>query len=89
MNVTVHGLFVGNYVPTHQTEFLDEMAGWIQDGLVKYREDVWRGLEQTPAAFSALLSGGNFGKTLVQVGDDPTAPDESSDRFARGNVLAP
>ncbi|MFU8814725.1 MAG: NADP-dependent oxidoreductase [Pseudomonadales bacterium] len=66
-NVVVHGLFVGNYVASHQAQFLDEMGQWVRDGLIRYREDVWRGLEKAPAAFSAMLHGGNFGKTLVQV----------------------
>jgi NADPH-dependent curcumin reductase CurA len=70
--VTVHNLFVGNYVASHQDEFLSEMAGWISDGLVTYREHVWDGLEAAPEAFSALLSGGNFGKALVRVSPDPT-----------------
>jgi len=29
-------------------------------------------LDQAPAAFSAMLAGRNFGKTIVAVGDDPT-----------------
>ena len=48
------------------------MAAWVQDGRIKYREDIRDGLDQAPAAFSALFSGGNFGKTLVRVGEDPT-----------------
>jgi NADPH-dependent curcumin reductase CurA len=71
-DVTVHGLFVGNYVVSHQEAFLAEMADWLRDGRVKYREHLWEGLEKAPEAFSALLSGGNFGKTLVKVGEDPT-----------------
>lgn len=65
--VTVHRLFVGNYVASHQQQFLDEMSQWVRDGLVKYREDVWEGLDQAPRAFSAMLKGDNFGKTLVRV----------------------
>ncbi|MYF28036.1 MAG: NADP-dependent oxidoreductase [Gammaproteobacteria bacterium] len=71
--VAVHRLFVRDFVAEHQDRFLDEMAGWIRDGAVKYREDIREGLEQSPAAFSAMLAGGNFGKTLVSVSDDPTA----------------
>ena len=70
--VAVHRLFVRNFVAGHQERFLDEMAGWIRDGRIKYREDIRDGLDQTPAAFSAMLAGGNFGKTLVRVSDDPT-----------------
>ncbi len=64
------------------------MAGWIRDGLVKYREDLWVGLETAPEAFSAMLNGGNFGKTLVAVGDDPTTDAALGDHRAKGNVLA-
>ena len=71
-NVAVHRLFVRNFVADHQVRFLDEMAGWIRDGRIKYREDIREGLDQAPAAFSAMLAGGNFGKTLVRVSDDPT-----------------
>ena len=48
------------------------MADWLRDGRVRYREDVWPGLEQAPRAFRAMLEGGNFGKTLVAVAKDPT-----------------
>lgn len=85
--VVVHRLFVGNYVADYQDRFLAEMAGWLKDHRVKYREDVWVGLEQAPAAFRAMLVGGNFGKTLVRVADDPTIAESSgSDRTA--NVVA-
>ncbi len=71
-SVAVHDLRVGNFVTEHQDRFLAEMAGWIQSGKVKYKEDVWQGLEQAPAAFRAMLDGRNFGKTLVAVSPDPT-----------------
>ena len=71
-NVTPHGLFVGNFVADYQAQFLAEMAEWLREGRIVYREDVWNGLEKAPEAFSAMLSGGNFGKTLVAVGEDPT-----------------
>ena len=71
-NVAVHRLFVRNFVAEHQDRFLSEMAGWMQDGRMTYREDIREGLEQAPAAFSAMLAGGNFGKMLVRVSDDPT-----------------
>jgi len=87
-NVQVHGLHVRNFVESHQAQFLDEMAGWIGDGLVSYREDVWEGLEQAPQAFAAMLRGGNFGKTLVQVGEDPTLDDSLRARRRGGNVLS-
>jgi NADPH-dependent curcumin reductase CurA len=39
---------------------------------VRYREDIRQGIDAVPAAFGEMLRGGNFGKLLVQVGDDPT-----------------
>jgi NADPH-dependent curcumin reductase len=70
--VDVHELRVGNYVADYQDAFLHEMAEWLRDGRIKYREDIWEGLEQAPEAFRAMLEGRNFGKTLVRVADDPT-----------------
>ena len=57
-----------------QREFLDQrpafyrdMAGWISEGKVRYREDIVDGLENAPDAFIGLLEGKNFGKLLVRV----------------------
>lgn len=69
-HVQVHPLFVGDYVASHQEGFLAEMAGWLRDGHVQYREDVWEGLKSAPRAFQAMLSGRTFGKTLVRVSDE-------------------
>lgn len=69
-NVAAHDLFVGNFVKSHQAQFLTEMADYVSRGLVQYREDRWQGLDQAPTAFSAMLSGGNFGKTIVVVGPE-------------------
>jgi NADPH-dependent curcumin reductase CurA len=71
-NCSVFPLAVGNFVADHQDAFLAQMAGWLKDGKVKYLEDLCPGLENTPKAFRAMLEGGNFGKTVVQVSDDPT-----------------
>ena len=88
-NVEAHQLVVGNFVATHQDVFLADMADWVRDGRIKYKEDLWPGLEQAPTAFRAMLEGGNFGKTLVGVGDDPTLDDSLKARRAGDNVLGP
>ena len=82
-----HQLVVGNFVATHQDVFLAEMADWVRDGRIKYKEDLWPGLKQAPAAFRAMLEGGNFGKTLVGVGDDPTLDESIKSRRASDDVL--
>ena len=50
--------------------FLGDMAAWIREGRVHYRETVVEGIENTPAAFIGLLQGKNVGKMLVRVGPE-------------------
>lgn len=80
-NVTAQTLFVGNFVADYQDRFLGEMADWLRAGRIVYREDIWKGLSQAPEAFSAMLKGGNFGKTLVAVSEDPTLGLVSAEAF--------
>jgi len=70
--VIVGDLFVGDFVAAHEAAFLAEVAPLVASGALKYREDLRHGLESVPAAFSEMLHGANFGKTLVQVSPDPT-----------------
>ncbi|MEH6558252.1 MAG: NADP-dependent oxidoreductase [Oceanicoccus sp.] len=86
--MTVHSLFVGDFVADHQAQFLATMSQWITDGKVKYKEDLWTGLEQAPTAFAAMLTGKNFGKTIIAVGDDPTLTDTIRHRRNDGDILA-
>ena len=51
-------------------EFAEEMGRWVQDGTIRYREEVIDGLEAAPGAFIGLLKGENFGKRVIQVGDE-------------------
>jgi NADPH-dependent curcumin reductase CurA len=66
--VTVHDLFVGNFVDQHQAQFLDYMGALVRSGAIVYREHIYDGLESAPRAFADMLAGRNFGKTLVKVG---------------------
>ena len=72
-HVTVRDLFVGDYVKDHHDEMLAFVAPHVAVGDLKYREDIREGLETIPAAFAEMLKGGNFGKMLVRVSEDPTA----------------
>ncbi|WP_028535885.1 NADP-dependent oxidoreductase [Paludibacterium yongneupense] len=51
-------------------EFYQAMSGWLAEGRIRFREDIVDGLENAPAAFIGLLSGRNFGKLLVRIGQD-------------------
>jgi len=67
----IKGFLVGDY-QERQTEFVKDVTQWLQTGKLKYKEDIVNGLEAAPKAFIGLLQGKNFGKLIVQVGNDPT-----------------
>lgn len=48
-------------------EGVKQMAQWIKQGKIKYRESIVEGLENTPKAFLGLFSGDNIGKQIVKV----------------------
>ena len=52
-------------------EIAAEMAGWLRDGRLAYREDVTNGLIAAPEALVRLLAGQNSGKMLIRVGEEP------------------
>ncbi len=68
--VLIQGFIVSDK-PEKLAEWRKLAAPWVADGSLAYREDVHEGLEQAPDALTAILSGQNFGKLLVRVGDDP------------------
>lgn len=51
-------------------EFLQQMGEWVEQGKIKFREDLVDGLENAPQAFIGLLQGKNFGKLVIRVGDE-------------------
>ena len=50
-------------------EGISQMATWLREGKLKYKEDIEEGIENTPRAFIAMLKGRNTGKQLVKVSD--------------------
>ena len=46
---------------------------WVDEGRLRWREEIFDGLEQAPEALNALFTGANTGKVIVQVADDPDA----------------
>lgn len=47
-------------------EGIPQMAQWLKEGKIKYREHVVEGFENTPKTFIGMLSGENIGKALVK-----------------------
>lgn len=56
-------------MPTRNDDFLRDMATWVRNASLRYREDIVDGLENAPAAFRGPLAGAYTGKLLVRVGD--------------------
>ncbi|XP_057822118.2 2-alkenal reductase (NADP(+)-dependent)-like [Cryptomeria japonica] len=59
--------FLGGMFLNRSEEFIKEMGGYMQQGKIKYKEDVKHGIEIFLEAFNSLFSGGNTGKVLVQL----------------------
>ena len=52
---------------THRyNEFATQMADWLAQGKIQYKEQVVEGFENTPQAFIGLLQGENFGKLVIK-----------------------
>ena len=62
----VEGFLVFQFTDRYD-EGLRQMAQWIREGKIKYRETITEGFENTPKAFIGMLTGENIGKQLVEV----------------------
>ena len=63
----MRGFIQSEFVRDQYVHFLADMADWVRDGRVQYREDVVDGLTSAPEALIGMLSGRNFGKLLIRV----------------------
>ncbi len=48
-------------------EARNQLAAWLKDGSLSYREDILDGLDQAPGAIAKLYAGENRGKLLIKV----------------------
>ena len=62
----VQGFLVSGYAERFPTG-LKQLAMWLKQGELKYREEVAQGIEAAPQAFIGMLEGRNQGKQLVQL----------------------
>jgi NADPH-dependent curcumin reductase len=68
--VRIEGMIVSDK-PERFAEWRALATPWVQNGSLRYREDVIDGLENAPSALTGLLGGRNFGKLLVRVSPEP------------------
>jgi NADPH-dependent curcumin reductase CurA len=66
--LTIRGFIVHDFADQAQ-DFRKDMRHWIEQGMIRYREDIVDGLANAPEAFIGLLQGHNFGKLLVRLHD--------------------
>ena len=66
--IRMEGFFVRDHLSL-KDEFADQMATWISEGKIKWKETVLHGLDNAPDAFIGLFRGDNIGKMLVKLGD--------------------
>ncbi len=69
--ISVTGFIITDHYDQFPT-FVKEVGALIKEGKIVYKESISDGLASAPAAFIKLLEGGNFGKQLVAVSEDPT-----------------
>ncbi len=48
-------------------EFNTSMSKWLKEGRIKWKENIFVGLENAPKAFVSLFKGKSFGRTLVEL----------------------
>ncbi len=62
------GFLVFQYAPRYP-EGMQQMAAWLKEGKLKYREEFTDGIEHAPQAFIEMLKGKNTGKQLVRIAE--------------------
>ena len=69
LQLTLRGFIVSSHYDMLPV-FHRDMAKWMKEGKMKWRETILDGIEKAPEAFIGLFKGDNFGKMLVRVGPD-------------------
>ncbi|MGB3566164.1 MAG: NADP-dependent oxidoreductase [Priestia megaterium] len=62
------GFIVADYAEKFP-EGIKQLGEWVQQGKIKYSENVVEGFENVPEAFLGLFEGANLGKQLVKVAE--------------------
>lgn len=68
--ITMQGFIIFDDYGHRYGEFAKDMSKWLQEGKIKFREDIVDGLQNAPDAFMGLLVGKNFGKLVIRVAAD-------------------
>jgi len=66
-SLTIQGFLVGMLEAEYRREFYEVMPKAISEGRIKWREEVWDGLEKMGEAILAVQKGENKAKVVVRV----------------------
>ena len=64
--IKMQGFIIFDDYAHRYNEFATQMAEWLAQGKIQYKEQVVEGFENTPQAFMGLLKGENFGKLVIK-----------------------
>ena len=64
--IKMQGFIIFDDYAHRYNEFATQMADWLAQGKIQYKEQVVEGFENTPQAFMGLLKGENFGKLVIK-----------------------
>jgi NADPH:quinone reductase len=62
----MQGFIVSNYA-SQFPEGVTQLAQWLKEGKLAYRQTITKGFENLPKAFIGLFEGENMGKSLVEI----------------------
>ncbi len=65
-SVLMQGFIISNY-QSQFSEGSNQLALWIKEGKLKYKETIVKGFDKLPAALLGLFQGNNIGKMIVEV----------------------
>ena len=68
-NPPFHRFFLVGEWEAERPQATLQLAEWVKEGKLKYRESIVDGIRNAPRAFIGLLRGENFGKQLIRVAD--------------------
>jgi len=67
--LTIRGFLVLDHYKEHHESFQKDMVQWLKEDKLKYKEHIYKGIENAPQAFLDMFNGKNFGKIVIKISD--------------------
>ena len=64
----MQGILTTDWIPRFG-EGMNDLAGWVRSGQIRYREDTMDGIEHAPGSIAKLYSGTNSGKVIIKLAE--------------------